>query len=294
VAAILKACDTYPTQNSFGYDNRSRIRAFILLLLYTGLRIRDVACLPRSKVQKGLVTLYTQKTGTPVSIPLPEVALKSLDALPNEGVLTEKSVGIVGVEVELRWNYIPGAMRELIFALLYSLSCGLRTRTHMHLEIIALRHQLGVLQRKVPTRPKLDVTDRWLWVALSRFWSNWRSSLVIVKPGTVVAWHRQGFRLYWTWKSRQRIGRPKINTEVREIIQRISRANPLWGAPRIHGGPRPIPGYGREVHGTQPPSAVAVLADFSRQSRFAAGFDRLLHCANGLVRSSIRVCRSGT
>ncbi len=85
VAAILKACDTYPTQNSFGYDNRSRIRAFILLLLYTGLRIRDVACLPRSKVQKGLVTLYTQKTGTPVSIPLPEVALKSLDALPNEG-----------------------------------------------------------------------------------------------------------------------------------------------------------------------------------------------------------------
>ena len=56
-----------------------------------------------------------------------------------------------------------------------------------------------------------------------------------MKPGTVVAWHRQGFRLYWTWKSRQRIGRPKINTEVREIIQEISRANPLWGAPRIHG-----------------------------------------------------------
>ena len=229
MAAILKACDTYPTQNSFGYDNRSRIRAFILLLLYTGLRIRDVACLPRSKVQKGLVTLYTQKTGTPVSIPLPEVALKSLDALPNEGVLTEKSVGIVGVEVELRWNYIPGAMRELIFALLYSLSCGLRTRTHMHLEIIALRHRLGVLQRKVPTRPQLEVVDRWLWVALSRFWSDWRSSLIIVKPGTVVAWHRHGFRRYWTWKSRQRIGRPKINAEVREIIQRVSRANPLWG-----------------------------------------------------------------
>ena len=74
-----------------------------------------------------------------------------------------------------------------------------------------------------------------LWVALSRLWSDWRSSLLIVKPGTVVAWHRQGFRLYWTWKSRQRIGRPKINTEVREIIQKMSRANPLWGAPRIHG-----------------------------------------------------------
>jgi putative transposase len=126
-------------------------------------------------------------------------------------------------------------MREILFPLLYSLSCGLRTRTRLHLEIIALRHQLGVLQRRVPTRPKLKVTDRWLWVALSRLWSGWRSSLVIVKPGTVVAWHRKGFRLYWTWKSRQRTGRPKINTEVRELIQKMSRENPLWGAPRIHG-----------------------------------------------------------
>ena len=126
-------------------------------------------------------------------------------------------------------------MSELIFSLLYSLSCGLRSRARLHLEIIALRHQLGVLQRKVPARTRLKVTDRWLWVALSRLWSDWRSSLVIVKPGTVVAWHRKGFRLYWTWKSRQRIGRPKINTEVREIIQKMSRANPLWGAPRIHG-----------------------------------------------------------
>ena len=80
-------------------------------------------------------------------------------------VLTENSVGIVGVEVELRWNYIPGVMRELLSSLLYSLSCGLRTRTRLHLEIIALRHQLCVLQRKVPTRPKLKVTDRWLLVA---------------------------------------------------------------------------------------------------------------------------------
>ena len=126
-------------------------------------------------------------------------------------------------------------MRELIFSLLYSLSCGLRSPARLHLEIIALRHQLGVLQRKVPARTRLKVTDRWLWVALSRLWSDWRSSLVIVKPGTVVAWHRQGFRLYWTWKSRQRIGRPNINAEVREIIQKMSRANPLWGAPRIHG-----------------------------------------------------------
>ena len=185
-----------------------------------------------------------------------------------------------------------------------SLSCirfladfGLATR--LHLEIIALRHQLGVLQRKVPTRPRLKVTDRWLWVALSRLWSDWRSSLVIVKPGTVVAWHRKGFRLYWTWKSRQRIGRPKINTEVREIIQKMSRANPLWGAPRIHGellklGLDVSQATVCEVHGTQPSSAVAVLADVSRQSHFAAGFGGLLHCPNDLVRGSVRVCRSGS
>src|SRR6185295_15904813 len=126
------------------------------------------------------------------------------------------------LKLRLRWNYIPGVMRELIFSVLYSLSCSLLTRTRLHLEIIALRHQLGVLQRKVPGRSRLKMTDRWLWVALSRFWSGWRSSLVIVKPGTVVAWHRKGFRLYWTWKRRQRIGRPKINMEVRELVQKMS------------------------------------------------------------------------
>ena len=118
-------------------------------------------------------------------------------------------------------------MRELILSLLYSLSSGLRTRTRLHLEIIALRHQLDVLERKVPTRPKLKLADRWLWVVLSRLWSDWRSSLVIVKPGTVLGWHRKGFRLYWTWKSRPRLGRPKIDTEARELIQKMSRANPL-------------------------------------------------------------------
>jgi len=67
---------------------------------------------------------------------------------------------LLALNLELRWNYIPGAMRELIFSLLYSLSCGLRTPTHLHLEIIALRHQLGILQRKVPVRPRLKMTDR--------------------------------------------------------------------------------------------------------------------------------------
>jgi len=70
---------------------------------------------------------------------------------------------------------------------------------------------------------------------LSRVWENWRSSLQVVRPETVVRWHRRGFRLYWAWKSRRRSGRPMISTELRDLIRRMSCANPLWGAPRIHG-----------------------------------------------------------
>jgi hypothetical protein len=127
------------------------------------------------------------------------------------------------------------------------------------------------------------VSDRWLWVALSRLWSDWRSSLVIVKPGTVVAWRRQGLRLYWTWESRQ-----QISAEVREIIQKMSWANPLWGRttnPRrtVKTGPRRFPSHSREVDGRQPPAAVAVLPNVSRQSLLATGFDRLLHRASDFL-----------
>jgi len=73
------------------------------------------------------------------------------------------------------------------------------------------------------------------WVLLSRLWRNWRHSLQVVRPETVVGWHRYGFRRYWAWKSRRRPGRPVISTEVRDLIRQMSRANPLWGAPRIHG-----------------------------------------------------------
>src|SRR3989454_5103092 len=101
------------------------------------------------------------------------------------------------------------------------------------LENVALRHQLTVLQRSVG-RPRLDRRDRIFWVCLSRLWGNWRSSLVIVQPGTVLAWHRQGFRLYWRWKSRRRsAGRPPLDLELRMLIRRMARANPTWGRRRI-------------------------------------------------------------
>jgi len=99
-------------------------------------------------------------------------------------------------------------------------------------ENLALRQQLIVLRRSV-RRPRLRNRDRVFWAWLSRFWKGWRSVLVIVQPNTVVKRHRAGFRLYWRWKSRTTIGRPKKDVMVRNLIRDMSRDNPTWGAPRI-------------------------------------------------------------
>ena len=109
-----------------------------------------------------------------------------------------------------------------------------RSRAALELKLIALQHQLAVLRRQRPGRPQLSSLDRLLWVLLYRIWPQVIDAMVLVKPATVVEWHRKGFRLYWRWRSR-RPGRPKIGTEIRDLIRRMSRANPLWGAPRIHG-----------------------------------------------------------
>ena len=106
----------------------------------------------------------------------------------------------------------------------------------MQIEILALRHQLAVLQRRTNKRARVSTADRLLWVILSRLWEQWRLALVIVKPATVIAWQRKGFRLYWRWKSRaEKSGRPCISREIRELVRQMSIANPLWGALRIHG-----------------------------------------------------------
>jgi len=120
--------------------------------------------------------------------------------------------------------------------MLNSLLIGLRGQAIMQAEIIALRHQLTVFQRtQKPKRIMLNGIDRCLWVLLSRLWSGWRSALIMVKPETVIGWHHQGFRWYWTWKVRHgRSGRPRVPKETRDLIRIMSRENPLWGAPRIH------------------------------------------------------------
>ena len=126
-------------------------------------------------------------------------------------------------------------MTSVLISLLPTLRGLVRSRAALHLEVLALRHQLQVLQRSRPRRLRLVRADRWLWAWLSRSWSAWRTTLVIVQPETVIAWHRQGFRLFWTWKSRRRIGRPAVPSDLRELIRSMSETNHLWGAPRIHG-----------------------------------------------------------
>src|SRR6476661_8309424 len=126
-------------------------------------------------------------------------------------------------------------MVSVLRSLLLTLRTLARSRAALHLEILALRHQLDVLQRTRTQRVQLARTDRWLWVMLARFWAGWRAALVLVRPETVIAWHRQGFRLWWTWKSRRRLGRPTAPSDIRSLIRTMAAANPRWGAPRIHG-----------------------------------------------------------
>jgi putative transposase len=125
-------------------------------------------------------------------------------------------------------------MVRWLWIVLGTLRSAVRTHRELALENLALRQQLAVWKARQP-RPRLTEVDRMFWVLLSRLWRNWRHSLQVVRPETVVGWHRYGFRRYWAWKSRRRPGRPVISTEVRDLIRQMSRANPLWGAPRIHG-----------------------------------------------------------
>jgi len=127
-------------------------------------------------------------------------------------------------------------MIVLLHVLAHGLLSSFRDRASLQLEIMALRHQLEALNRQNRGRLRLSPWDRTFWALLYRFWSGCLDALVIVKPDTVVRWHRKNFRLYWDWKSRpRRRGRPEISAEVKALIRRMSRENTLWGAPRIHG-----------------------------------------------------------
>src|SRR4051794_3574959 len=111
-----------------------------------------------------------------------------------------------------------------------------RSRRSLEAEIVVLRQQLNVLRRSAPpSAPALKMSDRFIFVWLCRLAPTVLDAVTIVRPETIVRWHRAGFRAFWRWKSRSRVGRPKVPPEVRRLIREISLANPLWGAPRIHG-----------------------------------------------------------
>src|SRR5258705_8720263 len=108
-------------------------------------------------------------------------------------------------------------------------------RAVLQAEILALRHQLNVLRRKSPKRLAFGNVDRLVFTALCHVAPGALDALKILKPQTVIRWHRAGFRTHWRWKSRPHGGRPKTPADIRQLIRDMSIANPLWGAPRIHG-----------------------------------------------------------
>ena len=110
-----------------------------------------------------------------------------------------------------------------------------KPRRQLEVENLFLRHQLNIALRRAPCRLRLRGSDRALLVWMSRLWPSLLRSARIVQPDTILRWHRAGFRAYWRWKSGTRPGRPPVSRELRELIHRMSKENPLWGAPRIYG-----------------------------------------------------------
>ena len=110
-----------------------------------------------------------------------------------------------------------------------------KSRRRLEAENLFLRHQLNIALRRAPSRLRLHGSDRALLVWIASIWPNLLDLSQVMKPQTILRWHRSGFKTFWRWKSRHRAGRPKIDRELRDLIRQMSKENPLWGAPRIHG-----------------------------------------------------------
>ena len=163
-------------------------------------------------------------------------------------------------------------MLHLLYALLATATSSLKPQRELALENLALRQQLAVVQRKTK-RPKLTKVDRAFWAALCRLWPDWQNALIIVKPQTVIGWHRKGFKLYWTWKSRKRTGRPLIDSKIRTLIRRIASESCAHCA-RPRRMPRSIRDCRTVGNAPRGPSSVRwvtfaiIAAHVSRRTRF--------------------------
>jgi putative transposase len=125
-------------------------------------------------------------------------------------------------------------MLGLLIVIGRALALGLRGQRELALENLALRQQLMAMKRAT-RRPHLQARDRLFWIALRRIWRNWRTAVVLVRPDTVVGWHRDWLCRRWTQRSTRPNGRPPVTREIRALVREMATANPLWGAPRIHG-----------------------------------------------------------
>src|SRR6188508_2766111 len=110
-----------------------------------------------------------------------------------------------------------------------------KSRSRLEAENLFLRHQLNIALRRARHRPWLCASDRVLLIRMTKLWPSLLGAVRVVQPETILRWHRAGFRMFWRWKSRNRAGRPRIDSGLRDLIRRMSRENPLWGASRIHG-----------------------------------------------------------
>src|SRR3979409_533987 len=126
-------------------------------------------------------------------------------------------------------------MTDLCRLIFWTLVDLMRARATLEAEIWVLRQQINVLRRAAPRGQSFGIFDRLIFVGLYRLFPKACGALAIVKPDTIIRWHRAGFKAYWRWKSRRCGGRPTVPLEVRKLIRDMSIANPLWGAPRIHG-----------------------------------------------------------
>ena len=126
-------------------------------------------------------------------------------------------------------------MMKMLLKLILNILLRPQKDSDLALENLALRQQLAIWKSQ-KKRPQIRTKDRLFWIMLSRFWSNWQKPLIIVKPETVIGWHRTGFKLCWKFKSRRKgSGRPWISPKIRDLIAKMAKVNPIWGAPRIHG-----------------------------------------------------------
>ena len=161
-------------------------------------------------------------------------------------------------------------MTDLLRLILAILASPFKSRAELEAENLILRQQINVLCRRMPKRPALTNIDRLLFVWVYRWFPSTAGAIAIVRPETIIRWHRIGFRAYWRWRSRNRVGRPKAPAELRALIGEMSRANPLWGAhPRrtAQAGLRCRPVDSCQVHGATAGATVPRLEHLSPQSR---------------------------